>query len=73
MHGQYVLRVRIVMILGVCTSMGFIVFCLWLQIKTHEQVNRMEIYEKTVQVLGPEVAKAKELMRFVNSASARLE
>ena len=31
----------------------------------------MEIYEKTVAVLGPEVAKAKDLMRFVNSASAR--
>ena len=31
----------------------------------------MEIYEKTVEVLGPEVAKAKDLMRFVNSASAR--
>ena len=43
----------------------------FLQIKTHEQANRMEIYEKTVAVLGPEVAKAKDLMRFVNSASAR--
>lgn len=31
----------------------------------------MEIYEKTVAVLGPEVAKAKDLMRFVNSASGR--
>ena len=49
------------------------VCCMFLcsQIKTHEQVNRMEIYEKTVEVLGPEVAKAKDLMRFVNSASAR--
>ncbi len=42
-----------------------------LQIKTHEQANRMEIYEKTVEVLGPEVYKAKQLMRFVQSASTR--
>lgn len=41
------------------------------QIKTHEQANRMEIYEKTVQVLGPEVSKAKHLMRFVQNASTR--
>ena len=31
----------------------------------------MEIYEKTVAVLGPEVAKAKNLMRFVQNASNR--
>ena len=31
----------------------------------------MDIYEKTVQVLGPEVAKAKHLMRFVQNASTR--
>ena len=31
----------------------------------------MEIYEKTVQVLGPEVSKAKHLMRFVQNASTR--
>jgi len=31
----------------------------------------MEIYEKTVKVLGPEVAKAKHLMRFVQNASTR--
>ena len=42
-----------------------------LQIKTHEQANRMEIYEKTVHVLGPEVSKAKHLMRFVQNASTR--
>ena len=41
------------------------------QIKTHEQSNRMEIYEKTVMVLGPEVAKAKELLRFIQGASQR--
>lgn len=40
-------------------------------IKTHEQSNRMEIYEKTVQVLGPEIRKAKELMRFVQDAATR--
>ena len=31
----------------------------------------MEIYEKTVHVLGPEVSKAKHLMRFVQNASTR--
>ena len=31
----------------------------------------MEIYEKTVQVLGPEIRKAKELMRFVQDAATR--
>ena len=31
----------------------------------------MEIYEKTVQVLGTEVSKAKQLMRFVHNASNR--
>ena len=42
-----------------------------LQIKAHDQANRLEIYEKTVDVLGPEVGKAKELMRFLNSAITR--
>ena len=42
-----------------------------LQIKAHEQSNRMEIYEKTVEVLGPEIAKAKQLMRFVQNAATR--
>lgn len=41
------------------------------QIKTHDQDNRLEIYEKTVNVLGPEVQKARELMRFVNKAITR--
>ena len=45
--------------------------CSHTQIKTHEQSNRMEIYEKTVEVLGPEVAKAKELLRFIQGASQR--
>jgi cytoplasmic FMR1 interacting protein len=40
-------------------------------IKAHDQSNRLEIYEKTVQVLGPEVAKARELMRFLNQAITR--
>ena len=31
----------------------------------------MEIYQKTVSILGPEVNKAKELMRFVQNASTR--
>ncbi len=31
----------------------------------------MEIYEKTVEVLGPEVAKTKQLMRFVQTAATR--
>ena len=42
-----------------------------LQIKNQEQANRMEIYQKTVSILGPEVNKAKEMMRFVFSASTR--
>lgn len=41
------------------------------QIKTHEQTNRMEIYEKTVEVLGPEVGKAKKLVRFIQRAALR--
>ena len=45
--------------------------CSHTQIKTHEQSNRMEIYEKTVEVLGPEVGKAKELLRFIQGASQR--
>lgn len=45
--------------------------CIIYQIKTHEQANRMEIYEKTVHVLGPEVSKAKHLMRFVQNAATR--
>ena len=31
----------------------------------------MEIYQKTVSILGPEVNKAKEMMRFVGNASTR--
>lgn len=31
----------------------------------------MEIYEKTLEVLGPEVEKAKKMMLFVNEAAAR--
>ena len=31
----------------------------------------MEIYEKTVEVLGPEVSKAKQLLRFIQGASQR--
>ena len=42
-----------------------------IQIKNNEQANRMEIYEKTLQVLGPEVEKAKKMMLFVNEAAAR--
>ena len=49
----------------------FIVFLSLLQIKNNEQANRMEIYEKTLEVLGPEVDKAKKMMLFVNEAAAR--
>ena len=42
-----------------------------IQIKNNEQANRMEIYEKTLQVLGPEVEKAKKMMLFVNEAATR--
>ena len=39
------------------------------QIKNNEQANRMEIYEKTIEVLGPEVEKAKEFLRFMQKAA----
>ncbi len=35
-----------------------------LQIKSNEQPNRVEIYEKTVEVLGPQVQKLMNLMYF---------
>jgi cytoplasmic FMR1 interacting protein len=38
-------------------------------IKNNEQANRMEIYEKTIEVLGPEVEKAKEFLRFMQKAA----
>lgn len=40
------------------------------QIKGNDQENRMEIYEKTVEVLGPEVEKAKQFLRFMQRAAA---
>ena len=52
---------------GYCLNLSSF-FC---QIKAHDQSNRLEIYEKTVEVLGPEVAKARELMRFLNQATTR--
>ena len=51
--------------------MTFFFSIIILQIKTHDQANRLEIYEKTVEVLGPEIHKAKEVMRFVTRASTR--
>ena len=37
---------------------------LFLQIKSNEQPNRVEIYEKTVEVLGPQVQKLMAFMYF---------
>ena len=34
------------------------------QVKSNEQANRLEIYEKTVQVLEPEVHKLMKFMHF---------
>ena len=35
-----------------------------LQVKSNEQPNRVEIYEKTVEVLGPQVQKLMNFMYF---------
>ncbi len=44
------------------------------QPKSNEQPNRVEIYEKTVEVLGPEVNKLLSFMYFqVNSATLTLQ
>ena len=40
------------------------------QIKGTDQENRMEIYEKTLEVLGPEVEKAKQFLRFMQRAAS---
>ena len=37
---------------------------LFVQIKSNEQPNRVEIYEKTVEVLGPQVQKLMAFMYF---------
>lgn len=39
-------------------------FVLELQVKCNEQPNRVEIYEKTVEVLEPEVTKLMKFMYF---------
>ena len=44
-------------------------FWVVLQIKSNEQPNRVEIYEKTVEVLGPQVQKLMSLMYFQVSLS----
>eukprot|EP00051_Salpingoeca_urceolata_P004991 m.69469 g.69469 ORF g.69469 m.69469 type:complete len:1254 (+) comp13989_c0_seq2:242-4003(+) len=40
-------------------------------VKSNEQPNRAEIYQKTVEVLGPEVEKLKQFYHFQNSAIDR--
>lgn len=42
-----------------------------LQVKSDDQPNRVEIYEKTVEVLEPEVKKLKSFMYFVENAVDR--
>ena len=44
-------------------------FC-W-QVKSDDQPNRIEIYEKTVDVLEPEIRKLKSFMHFAQNAVAR--
>ena len=41
------------------------------QIKSNEQPNRVEIYEKTVEVLGPQVQKLMDFMYFQRSSTER--
>lgn len=43
--------------MGVCEPVS-------LQVKCNEQPNPVEIYEKTVEVLGPEVTKLMKFMYF---------
>ncbi|KAJ3339403.1 Cytoplasmic FMR1-interacting protein 2 [Gonapodya sp. JEL0774] len=42
------------------------------QVQSNEDPNRAEIYSRTFQILKPEVEKAKELMRFLDSAIVTL-
>ena len=42
-----------------------------LQVKSDDQPNRIEIYEKTVEVLEPEIRKLKGFMHFAKDAVAR--
>ena len=51
-------------------SSSLLLFILF-QIKNNEQANRLEIYEKTIEVLGPEVEKAKLFLRFMQDAASR--
>ncbi|MGH0171434.1 UNVERIFIED_CONTAM: hypothetical protein FKN15_060154 [Acipenser sinensis] len=44
---------------------------LWSQVKCNEQPNRVEIYEKTVEVLEPEVTKLMNFMYFQRNAIDR--
>ena len=37
---------------------------LLLQIKAHDQPNRIEIYQKTMEVLEPEMAKIRQLLHY---------
>lgn len=41
------------------------------QVKCNEQPNRVEIYEKTVEVLEPEVTKLMKFMYFQVSGQGR--
>lgn len=41
------------------------------QVKSNEQENRLELYQKTVDVLGPRVSKLRELFKFQSQAIAR--
>ena len=45
-------------------SLISLVVLLMLQIKSNEQPNRVEIYEKVVEVLTPQVQKLRDLLVF---------
>jgi cytoplasmic FMR1 interacting protein len=42
-----------------------------MQVKSNEQENRVELYQKTVDVLGPQVAKLRDLYKFQQRAIDR--
>ena len=41
------------------------------KVKSNEQENRLELYQKTVDVLGPRVAKLKDFFKFQNRSIDR--
>lgn len=54
-----------------CQQHSGLTDCCCVQIKSNEQANRVEIYEKTVDVLGPEVQKLFDLYAWKTNAIDR--